>query len=88
MREHDEKVSFGFDWNRETYAEYQGTISKDDIRRIVMIAMIRVAATGRGCIPICLLINFHEAKAYVITILQAWMMGRRGVERRSGGPAD
>jgi hypothetical protein len=35
-----------------------------------VIAMIRVAAaTGR--MPICLLINCHEAKAYV-TILQAW----------------
>lgn len=39
----------------KTYAEYQGTISKDDIR--VVIAMI---ATGH-IIPICLLIHFaHE----------------------------
>ena len=47
-----------------------------------MIAMIRVAATGRGCIPICLLINFHEAKAYVITILQAWMMMQCGQKEK------
>lgn len=44
MREHERR--------KETYAENQGTISKDDIR--VVIAMI---ATGH-IIPICLLIHF------------------------------
>ena len=42
-----------------TYAEYQGTISKDDIRRIV-IKMIAIATSGRR-IPICqLMITAHD----------------------------
>jgi hypothetical protein len=50
-----------------TYAEYQGTIAKDDIRRIFMMIAIAIAIaianiwiaatdTAGGRIPICLLL--------------------------------